>query len=216
MMYLGQHQATAGRLKGVLPVVLAAAGALVLQMAPALGEWAQLDRSALLLHQPFQILGSHWAHWSWSHLGWDLLVFIGLGLACFRRFFRRTLFALGASSILIAFIFWWLHTDLHSYRGLSGLDSTLFGLFLAAWWVDARRAGHGKDLVFLACVGTAFTAKLVYEGWAGVPVFVRDVEMQALPWVHLGGMLTGLVFGGWRQGTVGKAEHGQVIHTLGG
>src|SRR5262249_3036761 len=78
--------------------------------------------------------------------------------------------------------------SLQAYRGLSGIDSSLFGLLLtaAAKWSRAS-----------IVLGVAFIAKLVVELVTGRAFFVDSAAAQFVPWrlAHLAGLLIGAVIG---------------------
>jgi Ca-activated chloride channel family protein len=149
-----------------------------------------LPGSALELQRggpAWRVVTCHFTHFTYEQLVWDALVFAALGIACARRYreaFRATLFAsivLGPLAVLV------FAPEVTTYRGLSGIDSALFGLLLV---MEGRR----NRLAGLCAV--LFGVKLLVESTTGATLFVTsDAAFIAVPAAHLAGALTGAAIG---------------------
>ena len=168
--------------------------AVVAQSFPGLSQALQFERSAVAGGQWWGVITGHLTHWSWEHLCWDLAGFAVLGWLCERRWRVRFVVCLlvSAACVSAAFHFW--HPELAAYRGLSGVDSALFGLALAAFWRDARRRGDSALAWMFGGVALLFCGKIVYEIVACDFVFVADVgrRMVPVPVVHVAGFAVGV------------------------
>lgn len=185
----------------VLPL---AAAALLLALAPmgapaggtGGGEAWELHRHRLVV-EPWRLFTGHLVHWSGEHLAWDLLLFLGLGLACERLHGRRrTALALALAVPAVALGCFLLVPDLVAYRGLSGLDAALFTLLavrcLRAPGALTRRAGAAA----LAALG----GKILWETATGASLFLSGLPggpeaVVVVPAAHVMGALAGLAAG---------------------
>ncbi|MEM1441323.1 MAG: rhomboid family intramembrane serine protease [Verrucomicrobiota bacterium] len=175
----------------VLLLVLASI-ATALQCFPNLGEMLQWQRDAGWLVGLLTSVTGHLTHWSWDHFLWDILAFLGLGWTAIRLVPGRITSCLLLSTILIPLEIALFRPEFSTYRGLSGLDSALFGLLLAGLW---RRGKMGK-LLFLSGL-TVFLGKAGYELVTGETLFV-DHEASGfapVPSAHLVGLFCGLLAG---------------------
>lgn len=147
----------------------------------------QLDRE-----HPWQLwrwITCHLTHWSGDHLFWDLLVFVALGAVCERldrRRFAGTV-AISAPAISLAVAIW--QPQLQFYRGLSGIDSALFGL-LCGQLLQTR---HRSLRIVIAVMVLLFAIKLVIEMLTGGAVFVdsRRAVFAPVPLAHAVGAVIG-------------------------
>jgi rhomboid family GlyGly-CTERM serine protease len=207
MIAKDQVMPPAGRLAGMqgvpslVAVALVALVAVVAQGFPALALALEWRRESMGAGISFGILTGHLAHWSWDHLVWDLVAFTGLSMACLRIRPGRFLICLGISAVVIPIVVYVFHPALASYRGLSGIDSALFALFLTGLWRSPRagsRSLGGARLLALAG-GLLFLLKTGYELATGQAVFVEssDAGFVPLPSAHLAGFLAGLISGGF-------------------
>ncbi len=169
---------------------LLSAVTVIIAAIPGLADALTLSRDGAI----WQHWTSHFCHWSSGHLFWDLVVFVVLGAWVELR--SRKIYAL----LLIAglpFLAWSafaLTPAIDEYRGLSGLDSALFGLAALAIWNDAR-SSYQHCFSILALV--AFAAKSIVELFLDAPVFVQDLgeSVVGVPAIHLTGVSVGLLFG---------------------
>ncbi len=178
--------------KWPIATLLGAGLTVLIGTVPGLAERAQFQ-VAQWTQEPLRILSSHFAHFSTRHLLYDLIVFIGLGLACELRWPTRTRWALLSSAALIPLVFLYTTDHLQTYRGLSGLGSAL--LMLLAGRLHRERAFDSrltKHLPLITCVG--FIAKVLFEISTGQAIFVDEGALfEPVPSAHLSGGLIGLL-----------------------
>lgn len=174
--------------------LLLAALALVVALAPGGAAAAELDRS-LVQAEPWRLLSGHLAHFNTSHLVYDVIVLLAFGLFAEPRWPRATRLALGLSAVVIPLALLLAAPVLTTYRGLSGLDSTLFALFVTRLHVE-RVFGSRWTRWLPAIAGLGFMAKLAFEFTSGAALFA---DSQALfvpvPLAHLVGAALGLAVG---------------------
>jgi rhomboid family GlyGly-CTERM serine protease len=142
------------------------------------GSWLELQRGGAV----WRIATCHFTHFTYEQLAWDAVVFLLLAIACERRnrgAFRATLLA----SVIVVPIAVLAVTDVTTYRGLSGIDSALFGLLLVA----ERRRNR-----IVALCGVAFVAKMIFEMRTGATLFVNSDAFIAVPVAHIAGALAGV------------------------
>ncbi|MCB1277299.1 rhomboid family intramembrane serine protease [Prosthecobacter sp.] len=152
-------------------------------------------------------LTSHLCHWSWNHLGWDLFAFGLLSMLCLRLMPSRYAACLLVSSVLIP-----LEVQVHqplieSYRGLSGLDTALMGMLVAALWRCSSDGHSWGPPQWLALVGGgSFLAKTLYELTTGDAVFVAAASEPFVTVIsaHQVGFMSGFWVGIVRM----RYEHG--------
>lgn len=161
-----------------------------------LSQTLQYDRLAIAEGQLWLLLTGHLSHWSAENLLWDLLVFIILGIMVERRSRHGFLLCLGGSVLLISTLLWFLLQDMDCYRGLSGLDSALFG-FTAIWMVRERfRSRDYREAGLIIAVTITFLFKIVYESYTLESVFTPSSDLfTPVPLAHLAGGLVGVVVG---------------------
>ena len=140
-----------------------------------------------------RLLTCHALHWSANHLAWDLAVFSTLGALCERRDRSRFVATLVSSALLIPLGVAVVHPEITHYRGLSGIDSALFGLLAA----DLARQRHRERDRAGTCVMGLFLLGLA--GKIGVEclqrgnLFVADQSFIPLPWAHAIGGVVGVI-----------------------
>jgi rhomboid family GlyGly-CTERM serine protease len=149
----------------------------------------QLGDSAL--GQVSQLFTSHFLHWSVEHLFWDLGMFVVLcGFA--ERISRNGLLALLAvSAIAIPPMVAVLHPELETYRGLSGLDTALFGFVVAFFALDRYAASDSQGVLLYSGLLLAMVAKTVHEYTTGT-IFVSDASFSPVPIAHVVGGVLGV------------------------
>lgn len=160
---------------------------------PSVASHFELDRGVVFDGEPWRLVTGHFAHTSTSHLFWDVLMFVALGVAVERGSRSAFWITVTVSSLAISFAVLWLEPTIDIYRGLSGIDSALFG-----WWAMhhlARlwRAGNRSGVLLLGAAGAAFAGKLVYELHTAHAFFVdsSDGEMLVVPMAHAVGAVVG-------------------------
>ena len=159
---------------------------------PAAAGLLQYQRPAIIQGEFWRLFTQHWTHWNADHLFWDLATFVGLGIACEGRdrtgFLRVTV----VSGLLISLSLFVIQPGLMICRGLSGIDSALFGFLITDLFLGHRRTNQPvKYVCFFA--GAAFFVKTVIEIHTGATVFVNSQTnlMVPVPIAHLAGFLTG-------------------------
>jgi len=184
-----------------ITLTLSAAALLWAQLPDAI-VWLELDRSAFLQAQLWRVWTGHLVHYDHAHLVWDLTVLLLLGslLECGlsglapvgRKKFGQVLAASGAAISVAVLIF---QPQLTRYRGLSGIDSTLFTWLAASllqWaWIERHRL-----LIILSGLALlGFATKCIVETTTGKTIFVdsSDAGFVPVPLAHLVGAGVGLL-----------------------
>lgn len=172
-----------------LAVALLAAGTM---MVPAAGQLLEFNRDALANGQLWRTATCHLTHFSRDHFGWCLLAMLVLGAACEMIHRRLFLAVLVASTLLIPIALFVFSPGLHTYRGLSGVDSALFALLLLEILRQRAKERHWIALAAAVGLGIAFLAKIVLEMQFGVTFFVNNFSRQfnPVPLAHLVGIVS--------------------------
>jgi rhomboid family GlyGly-CTERM serine protease len=139
-----------------------------------------------------RLLTCHALHWSASHLVWDLAVFSVLGALCEIRHRGRFVATLVASAMLIPLGIALLHPEITRYRGLSGIDSALFGLLAADLGRQRHREGDRTGALVMGLFLLGLAGKIGLECLRGDNLFVVDSSFVPLPWAHALGGLVGV------------------------
>lgn len=187
-------------LRFIMPALVLLA-ALLIQCIPQAPEHLQWDR-ARWEHEPWRVVTGHLCHWSWPHLGWDVSALVILSVVTSRLAPSRILATLVVSSLLITAEVTLLQTAFVTYRGLSGLDSALFGLGVAALWSLGPRHpaslwGSPRLLAAIAALGMA--GKVGFELVTGTLLFAPEQPdlYSPVPSAHAVGFLCGVIIGFW-------------------
>lgn len=181
----------------LLTLALAAVAA-GLQTAPALVSLLEYDRGRIGSGELWRMLTGHWVHWSLDHLGWNLLVWLGLGAFWELRGHRRELAICAlAAPVVISLAMLVFLPEMERYRGLSGVGCALVVGLAAAALGEARAAGRrGLAQAFGVVLG-ACVLKVVFEMTTGATVFVdaHSAGFVAVPLAHLVGGAWGWLVG---------------------
>jgi len=145
------------------------------------GSWLELQRGGAA----WRIATCHFTHFTYEQLAWDALVFFVLGIVCEREN-RGAFRAMLLASVVIVPIAVLAFSNVTTYRGLSGIDSALFGLLLLT---ESRRSR------IVALCGVAFAAKMIFEMKTGATVFVHSDAFIVVPVAHIAGALVGVIVG---------------------
>jgi rhomboid family GlyGly-CTERM serine protease len=170
---------------------LTAAAAVIHLLPTAFSTALQFERTALDAGEWWRLFTAHVTHFGSNHFIWDAAVFLAFGTVCEFASRWRTALTLGVASIAISFAVWLWQPQFAIYRGLSGLDSALFGMFAA----DLLRR---KDPIsrILGVVGTfAVVTKCMFESATGSTAFASGDGYVPVPLAHVVGFLTGFVMG---------------------
>ena len=179
-----------------LPLItlsLAAAAAAFICLGEPATLVLQYDRSAVMNGEPWRFVTCQWTHWSLDHAAWDVAVFIGLGALCETWDRRRFAAAVLLSAVGVPLVVHLFCPAFTSFRGLSGVDSALFGLATALYWRDAFHRHHRVGAMMAGLAFVLFFAKTIFEVVTGSTVFVdsKASGFVAVPEAHLAGFLIG-------------------------
>jgi rhomboid family GlyGly-CTERM serine protease len=180
------------------PVITAglALAAIAAYLAPGAGADLEYRRSAIAAGEWWRLLSGHLSHWSADHLLWDVAVLIALGTVAERTGRARMAACVLISAGIISAAVWTLLSGMATYRGLSGIDSALFGLVAAAGLRRSMREARWGGVCLLAAIGLAFAAKLGVEWIVGRTVFVNSAGvMTTVPLAHVVGLAVGVACG---------------------
>ena len=151
----------------------------------------QYDRERILAGEWWRLYSGHFVHWTSSHLVWDVLVFVvcGLLLEWIRR--RLLVLILFVGPVLISCALMVLQPDMHTYRGLSAIDMSLFvAVCLQAMSYCSLRKKSSLLLIWGFALFVSFLKPLA-ELFAGAAFFVTYFGdgIQASPLAHLLGVM---------------------------
>ncbi len=189
--------------------------AVVASLFPSGNEWLELSRQGVAASHIWRLVTGHFVHFGWTHLAWDVAAFILLGIIAEplfgspKRPKRRTPQAarLGQRMRFAAFLVGvglclslavlWLQPHLTRYRGLSGIDSALFG-FIAQRLIEHGRSRQRRSSMWLGSLSLiGFLVKCGYELATRQSAFVGPASAQLfepVPLVHGLGLLLGMGF----------------------
>ncbi len=175
------------------------ASALVALIAslPVLAPELEYTR-ALMASEPWRALTSHFTHWNSTHLIWDWLAFVALGASLEHHGRARLVALLTTSALAIPAALFSIEPELTHYRGLSGLDSALFGMVWVVALQHSRDTDRPNPLLarLLALLGIGFTLKIGWELLLGDAFFMpNDVGFEPVPLAHAIGAALGVAFG---------------------
>jgi rhomboid family GlyGly-CTERM serine protease len=162
-----------------------AAAAIGERITPGAQKVFLYNRSLILDGQWWRLWSAHLAHYSFSHLFWNLVVFVPTGMWLEKQHPRSTrLFLLFTPAIVSAAIFW-LEPALQIYAGISGIavgTLTLLALFELLEPPRAQKWLWGLILILIF-------AKIAAEfGLPGTAIFVSfPKDFHNVPLSHLGG-----------------------------
>ena len=166
--------------------------ALAVHCMPALTLAGQFDRAAIAHGQVWRFFTAHLTHFGDDHLRWDLLAFLVLGALAEHVSRPAFLITLGASAVIITTGVWIAQPQFATYRGLSGIDSAIFGLVIADLLVAGWRERHPFSIAVGALALAGFAAKCAFEIATGGTVFVETAgEFAPVPLAHLLGLVCG-------------------------
>jgi len=187
----------------VASIVLVGA-AVALHLIPGAPEALEFQRGVLAT-QPWRVLTAQVVHYPGDHLIWDLGMFALLAPLLElrdRRVFAATL-AVGA--LLIPFSVLLFAPEITTYRGLSGIDTALFGALAVLLYREFRAHDDRRGLWILAAQVALLVVKLTYEHTTGNCLLVTNEGWVPLAGAHIVGFLAGIacswaIVDGARQG----------------
>ena len=162
---------------------------------PDTASWLDYQTNLNPLEQISQLFGCHLLHWSGEHLFWDLGMFALLGTICERINRRGFLLVLFWSAILIPPIVSMCHPAIETYRGLSGIDTALFGMSAIHFGVEKLRERDKAGLLVYAGLFFAMVVKIAHEFVSGSTVFVESSQFAPVPIAHVVGAALGTIAG---------------------
>jgi rhomboid family GlyGly-CTERM serine protease len=184
---------------GRLPIVTIALSATTIAMFMCAGcrDLFAYDRASIACGEAWRLVTGHLTHWSADHLGWDLVMFAGLGAMIEGRGRWGLVRTLLLSAIAISAALWLWRPDVQQYRGLSGIDSALFTFIAVSLLCEARQAKRAINAWVLAALIFGFVAKIGYELTTGATLFVdsSSAGFTPLPLVHAVGGVSGAIAG---------------------
>ena len=165
---------------------------------PASGSFFEYDTTEPWVQQLANLFSCHLQHWSGEHLFWDLGMFAllcGLCEKINRRALALTLLVAAATIPVAVGIY---HPEVASYRGLSGLDTALFGMAVVYFGLARMmESDHWGMLIYLGLL-VALVAKTVHELNFGTTFFVESSNFIPVPVAHIVGAVIGISIGSWR------------------
>lgn len=167
-------------------------------IAPSAAELSGLmtiDLRNITLADSYRVFTCHLLHWSSNHLLWDLAMFTTLGAIAETNMPRRYRWTLVVSALLIPAGVVLHHPEMETYRGLSGIDTALFGLIVADLLGRRLIERNWKSAFWFSLLLFGLLAKMLAETLAGTNIFVSDTSFVPLPVAHLIGAVIGLVIG---------------------
>jgi len=145
--------------------------------------------------EAYRLLACHFTHWSTEHLLWDLAVFVILGAVCEWRSPGRhaATLLLSAAGIPLCIMVWLPQID--SYRGLSGIDTALFGLLAADLLIEKIKDRDVISTIVFGLFLVGLFAKITMEMMSNANIFVSDTSFTPVPLSHVVGAIIGLAVG---------------------
>lgn len=167
--------------------------AVAIAFFPGVAEQLQFDRSQVLAGQWHRLLTCHLTHFGTSHLAWDAAVLLLLGVTAAILDGRKTIGAVVLSMAAIPLVVLVAQPSLQIYRGLSGIDSALFGLIAVMTARQAKRQHNRTAIVIALTALGGFIMKTTYELATGHAVFVdsQQAGFAPVPLAHIVGVLCG-------------------------
>ncbi len=202
-----------GAILSQVPIVTLAlaAFAVVASLLPAAMDWLSYDRTAIAAGEAWRLVSGHFTHWNADHLLWDVVMFVVLGATVERVCRGRLATTLVASSAAISATLWMFAPEVSQYRGLSGLDSALFGFVAPQLFCEARRKRHRAAQCLLALLSAGFVGKIAWEMATGQTLFVDSSAacFTPLPLAHVVGALVGFSVCLWMHWKAHRDHGGQ-------
>lgn len=151
----------------------------------------QYDREGILSGEVWRLFTGHFVHWNFSHLVWDVSVFVvcGLFLEWLRRGLSVAILLMGPVLISGALLF--LQPDMQYYRGLSAVDLSLFAAICLQAMSYCRLRNRSSLLVVWGFAFATSILKPLMEAVWGHTFFVSQFGegVEASPLSHLLGVL---------------------------
>lgn len=175
-------------------LALAALAALA-HVFPELGTAWEFQRVAISLQgELWRLFTAHLTHFDFDHLCWDVAALLVLGNLAERDGRRATALALLGAALVIGLGVWLFQPHFSTYRGLSGLDSALYGLVCARLVAAGARARHGFSIVIGGLALAGFALKCGAELTLGETIFTAGAAAgyAPVPLAHVIGLCVGI------------------------
>ena len=174
--------------------LLVAALAGLVHASPVLTAACEFDRASVARGEVWRLFTAHLAHFGADHLAWDAAALLILGIMTEARDRRAFAATLGLAAFTIGAGVWLWQPQFTSYRGLSGLDSALFGLACARLVADGLRVRHAFSVSLGTLALTGFALKCGAELATGATVFADGggSAYAPVPFAHLIGLAAGI------------------------
>jgi len=179
--------------------ILLVGAAVVLHLLPGAPERFEFQRD-LLTTQPWRVITAQLVHYPGDHVIWDVGMFALLAPLLElrdRRVFVVTL-AVGAFVIPLGVLL--LSPDITTFRGLSGIDTALFGALAVLLYRELRERNDRRGLAILAVQVALLAAKLGYEHTTGSCLLVTNEGWVPLAGAHIVGFVAGIACAAGVQG----------------
>jgi rhomboid family GlyGly-CTERM serine protease len=183
--------------------VVCAVAAVVLHVLPAWREAAFYLRAEIFAGEGWRLWTGHLVHFTGSHLGWNLAIFVPAGIWLERLDPRGARWFYVACPLAISVLLLAFDPSLMRYGGLSGLATGV--LVLLAGLQLVRRDPKEPAWFWLGVLGLV-VAKLVAEQISESPLLVGDLGgARTVPLAHVGGTLAAAAACLWRARAVRDA-----------
>ena len=153
-------------------------------------NWLQFDRDAIMAGEFWRVVTGNLVHWSREHFWLDVGAFLIIGLLYEPKFGRRYPWLLLSSAAAVGISLFVFQPDLHTYRGLSGVDSGQFAGAVAIECLAAMK--ERRRWIWVAPAATIFCGKIGYEALSGRLFFGTESLGnigQPVPLAHVAGVL---------------------------
>lgn len=183
-----------------IPITLTISGlAILLHFASGLETWLSFQFKEVAAYDFARLFGCHLLHWSTEHLFWDLAAFAVLGAACEWRSPRRYAWTLLLTAIPVPLCVMFWVPQVGCYRGLSGIDTALFGLLVSSLIVQRLKDRETFGALFYILLIVGLFCKIAAEMISQKNIFVTDESFTPVPIAHLVGAVIGLAIGTYRE-----------------
>lgn len=160
--------------------------AAVLFVAESLAEGAFYLRTGIFEGQWWRLWTGHWVHYNASHFGWNLLVFLPVGIWAERIAPWVTRVFLSLAPAIVSVLLLILDPGLERYGGLSGVAAGAVVLLSGLQLERGRGEPAWVWFGVLALVG----AKIAWELVTSETLLVASgADVRNVPIAHLGGIL---------------------------
>jgi rhomboid family GlyGly-CTERM serine protease len=184
-----------------------AAAAILIAKFSSIASLLDLQRSAIGGGEYWRLITCHLTHFDTDHLIWDVAALLILGGIAESESRRETVFTAGIGAAVIGIGVLLFQPQFQIYRGLSGIDSALFGLVMARLCFEGWRNRHIFPVAVAVVGSIGFTLKCLFELASGETVFAQSTSYAPVPFAHLLGVAVGIAVA-----AIGGVKRGRVLH----